>query len=1111
MPSITAGRIVPGTGEIVFDQRSITLDESAVGVSLPATSASSPAIFDPSVLLSSPNTWTAIQTFSSILINGTLSGPGINTMLSPYVLSAAPVFSGGISTSGAANLTGGGSLVGTFTGTSTFTGSDIFSGNVSFSGAGGSPITIGANTFSANAMQINGVAGGNRWLQWQTAGSTRWQIGPSGAESGTNAGANLLFSPFSDTGTNLNLGITFVRATGGLTILGPLAANLIASGGTTSRTLANRAADTLNVKDFGAVLDGITNDATALNAARAAATNNQTIWVPAGQIFKTFNPTSGPGSVYWKMDGNTFPSSTQIVSGMGVADVLETNAGGKFLIRGSTNVNNTSPVLRVDSTTTYSGYAAGNVSSALKVNMTGAPGNNAYNWAINTVLFANSTGGANNNQDVAYAATIRRTGSSATWQYYGNTIDSSGYAPNSGSAIVIGEFDISCNGPEGANTNYAPGTGGRAGMHFPVATYQPPAWIASTAYVSIIPASVVQPISPNGYTFVCTTAGTSGVSQPTWPTTPGTTVTDGSVVWTCGTTIATQVSRMFDLGGGTGVSIGAGMFMTADFYNACIDLSWATLTPFSGSAPAAIRLASNMLIDFSANQTLVGQNVRTLGYNSSLTKLQYIKSGSEMFSVTDVGNGAFAGTLQAASFTSIGSGSIVVGSGSNNHIALSPAAFGTAPTITGIGDSGLNLSAQSNKPVKITGGGSVWTGPDVQGFVTSLSGTGTSTGAAPNFNNIIVNESLDRSIVTTQPVTGVNIQHNYGAGTTKGGRTALNVLLLQQAGANTDTGVDNFYVGASIYMYGRYTQPGSSSTTPLGRLFGLNVNCQIQAPFAATNYIQVAGVEVDVGISSGSSATIRSGVAICDLNGAVQGSRSDNALWFYGGGQQWRYGICFSDSQSWPIDTSVGTMFGAKYGAGRNSTPGMQAKWGIDLHQVIFPATGNPYDGGAFRSNNFAVDGAGQVCLGSSYLTPGSTGLAIDAKGSVGVSAVIATAGSNYEPGIIVVGAYGGVWTVPVISNAPAGTVTTLVQPMYPSIPPPANPITVTNFNKSSPGTGLTLTVTWNTTANALTIQPTAGGKLGFNGATPIVKPTGVAVTAAGIHAALTSLGLIAP
>lgn len=43
------------------------------------------------------------------------------------------------------------------------------------------------------------------------------------------------------------------------------------------------------------------------------------------------------------------------------------------------------------------------------------------------------------------------------------------------------------------------------------------------------------------------------------------------------------------------------------------------------------------------------------------------------------------------------------------------------------------------------------------------------------------------------------------------------------------------------------------------------------------------------------------------------------------------------------------------------------------------------------------------------------------------------------------------------------------------------------------------------------TIGTSATSTLGFYGATAVVKPTGVAVTAAGVHAALTSLGLIAP
>jgi hypothetical protein len=46
--------------------------------------------------------------------------------------------------------------------------------------------------------------------------------------------------------------------------------------------------------------------------------------------------------------------------------------------------------------------------------------------------------------------------------------------------------------------------------------------------------------------------------------------------------------------------------------------------------------------------------------------------------------------------------------------------------------------------------------------------------------------------------------------------------------------------------------------------------------------------------------------------------------------------------------------------------------------------------------------------------------------------------------------------------------------------------------------------------AEAFVIQTLSAGTLGFFGATPVARPTGVAVSAAAIHAALVSLGLIA-
>lgn len=56
------------------------------------------------------------------------------------------------------------------------------------------------------------------------------------------------------------------------------------------------------------------------------------------------------------------------------------------------------------------------------------------------------------------------------------------------------------------------------------------AWTASTAYTL---GSYRRPTTVNNLYYEVTTAGTSAGTQPTWPTTLGTTVTDGTVVWTC--------------------------------------------------------------------------------------------------------------------------------------------------------------------------------------------------------------------------------------------------------------------------------------------------------------------------------------------------------------------------------------------------------------------------------------------------------------------------------------------------------------------------------------------------------------------------------------------------
>jgi hypothetical protein len=65
----------------------------------------------------------------------------------------------------------------------------------------------------------------------------------------------------------------------------------------------------------------------------------------------------------------------------------------------------------------------------------------------------------------------------------------------------------------------------------------PPAWQAGQPYTQRVAAeagsgSVVKPSTPNDRHFKCTTAGTSGGSEPSWNTTIGGTTSDGSVTWT---------------------------------------------------------------------------------------------------------------------------------------------------------------------------------------------------------------------------------------------------------------------------------------------------------------------------------------------------------------------------------------------------------------------------------------------------------------------------------------------------------------------------------------------------------------------------------------------------
>jgi hypothetical protein len=134
-----------------------------------------------------------------------------------------------------------------------------------------------------------------------------------------------------------------------------------------------------------------------------------------------------------------------------------------------------------------------------------------------------------------------------------------------------------------------------------VALYVVPTWQASTSY------SAGQYVIPTTFNssgprrlYRCTTAGTSGSSEPTWPTTDGGTVTDGSVTWTeatptieSGTNLPNEVS-----GGGysrKAIAAGTGWGSITDetsgggkYVANAADVDFGTATADWGQIPLAI-------------------------------------------------------------------------------------------------------------------------------------------------------------------------------------------------------------------------------------------------------------------------------------------------------------------------------------------------------------------------------------------------------------------------------------------------------------------------------------------------------------------------------------------
>ena len=121
-------------------------------------------------------------------------------------------------------------------------------------------------------------------------------------------------------------------------------------------------------------------------------------------------------------------------------------------------------------------------------------------------------------------------------------------------------------------------------------------WAATTAYGGDTTAHYVRPTTGNTYIYRASVAGTSAGSEPTWPTTVGQTVTDGTVTW-------------------TNVGRGITQFDLADESRAGLSIAW-RYSVFYNRTPASDATRPLLcLLDWGSTQTITAGTV-TITFNA---------------------------------------------------------------------------------------------------------------------------------------------------------------------------------------------------------------------------------------------------------------------------------------------------------------------------------------------------------------------------------------------------------------------------------------------------------------------------------------------------------------
>lgn len=440
-----------------------------------------------------------------------------------------------------------------------------------------------------------------------------------------------------------------------------------------------------------------------------------------------------------------------------------------------------------------------------------------------------------------------------------------------------------------------------------------------------------------------------------------------------------------------------------------------------------------------------------------------------------------------------------------------------------------------------------WSGSSIIPPNAAFLSTGGWTGTVPNSGGDIgihyLKMNPDTLVASTaSSISNLLVEDFVGAGAT--GDRVGGYFKVFQTGVTGDVAAHTGkgqYIASSSWAESS-ANAGGTARTQAGVNGGIWGSTLLAIGSAGGTFLRgIQGLEIDVhaGMVEGAGPLSRIGSLVVNYGGnTAQGLTIDSAYTFSstnGATKTFKYGYAIGlANSSFPLDPN-GIGFGVD-ASEDNSTGGFTAA--NNTMGWLLEGTNGRYNGGLIRGPGFRVGPDGSIVNGPLKISYSGATSTIDASQFVGPTAgttfsggTLTSGGTGLVAGSRLTDAYGGVYVVNTVSGGVATLITVYTQPMDSSTHTGAVTLTADGQAVSfGAGGTITVTQTWtagttinlgNTAATGVNIggSATGGGlllggasaKVGFYGATPIVKQTGVAVSAAGVHAALVNLGLIAP